>query len=57
MSDVRVCVLCNALIDLSDLNVKMVHQPGGGRRTLVSVDTQIHILATKRFTKPYLEES
>ena len=57
MSDVRVCVLCNALIDIDAPDVKIIQQPGGGRRTVVSVDGKIHILTTKRFTKPYLEES
>lgn len=52
MSDERLCVICGALINLSDPAVKIVQQPGGsGRRTIISVGGMVHILTTKRLTE------
>jgi hypothetical protein len=56
VSDIRLCVLCDALIDIEATGVKIIQQPGGhGRRTVVSVDGKTHVLATKRITESRLK--
>lgn len=45
MSDIRTCAICDAKIDVTANDVKVIHRPGGaGGRIVVSVNGQVHIL-------------
>lgn len=52
MPDIRLCITCDAWIDLLDPSVKVISQPRGGR-TVVSVDGIVHVLATKKKSDKY----
>jgi len=59
MSDLRLCVLCNELIDVEDKSVTVIapRRGGNGKRTTV-LDSQgrVHALQTKRLTAIHLQK-